>query len=59
MAKRLITVFLFGLFIVSCSDVSEIEKCLDLAEFQMTENPEAAADREGNRALLSVLHGFQ
>lgn len=40
MAKRLTVAFLLGLFIVSCSDVSEIEKCLDLAEFQMLKAPE-------------------
>lgn len=42
MAKRLITVFLFGLLLMSCSDVSEVEKCLDFAESQMAENPETA-----------------
>lgn len=40
MTKRLMEVFLLGLFLVSCSGASDIEKCLDVVESQMSKAPE-------------------
>lgn len=40
MTKRLMEVFLLGLFLVSCSDASDTEKCLDIVESQMSKAPE-------------------